>query len=126
MAEAAKHSVGRSVEFATALARGVADFKADDLAYDGLTVTFGLSAWMRRCSVGFEEAWAGVTMLRSVVLEAGSLDRASEPVPLRAADPRTALVNMTVYLDGLVSRAARTTGSDRSEIIALAIDMLGA
>lgn len=112
------------MEFATELARGVADFRQDDLAHDGLTVTFGLSAWMRRCSVGFEEAWAGVTMLRAALLEVAGLDRATEPVPLRAGDPRTALINMTVYLDGLVSRAARLTGSGRLEIIAGAVDLL--
>jgi hypothetical protein len=125
MAEAAKQSVRRSVQFAAELAHGVADFKPDDLAYDALTVSFGLSAWMRRSSVGFEQAWEGVMMLRAALLEAGGLDRATEPVLLRAADARTALVNMTVYLDGLVSRGARRTGADRSEIIAQAVDMLG-
>jgi hypothetical protein len=125
MAEAAKQSVGRSVQFAAELAHGVADFKPDDLAHDALTVTFGLSAWMRRTAVGFEEAWEGMTMLRAALLEAGGLDRATEPVPLRAADAKTALVNMTVYLDGLVSRGVRRAGADRSEIIAQAVDMLG-
>jgi 4a-hydroxytetrahydrobiopterin dehydratase len=125
MAEAAKQSVGRSGEFAAELARGVADFKPDDLCHDALTVTFGLSAWMRRCSVGFEEAWAGVTILRAVLVEAGGLDQATEPVPLRAADAKTALVNMTVYLHGLVSRAAHTAGRGRHEMIADAVDLLG-
>jgi hypothetical protein len=124
MGEAAKQSAGGPVEFAAELAHGVADFKPDDLAHDALTVTFGLSAWMRRCSVGFEEAWAGVTMLRAALLKVGGLDRATEPVPLRAGDARTALVNMTVYLDGLVSRAAHTAGSGRSEVIAGAVDLL--
>jgi hypothetical protein len=104
----------------------VADFKPDDLAHDALTVTFGLSTWMRRCSVGFEEAWEGVTMLRAALLEAGGLDRRTEPVPLRAADAKTAFVNMTVYLDGLASRAARAIGSDRLAILAHAVDLLGA
>jgi hypothetical protein len=113
------------VEFAAELARGVADFREADLAHDALTVTFGLSAWMRRCSVGFEEAWAGVALLRAALLEVAGLDRTTEPVPLRAGDARTALVNMTVYLDGLVSRAARLTGSKRLEVIAGAVDLLG-
>lgn len=124
MAEAAKQGAGRSVEFATVLARGVADFRQDDLAHDALTVRFGLSAWMRGCSVGFEEAWAGVTMLRTALLEAGGLDIATEPVPLRAADHKMALINMTVYLDGLVARAARSAGSGRSEIVADAVGLL--
>src|SRR5580658_2515024 len=37
MADAAKQSVGRSVQFAAELARGVGDFKPDDLAHDALT-----------------------------------------------------------------------------------------
>jgi hypothetical protein len=124
MAEAAKQSAGRSVEFATVLALGVADFRADDLAHDALTVRFALSAWMRTCSVGVEEAWAGVTLLRTALLEAGGLDRASEPVPLRAADHKMALINMTVYLDGLVARAACAADCGRCEIVAGAVQLL--
>jgi hypothetical protein len=123
VAEAAKQDKQGS-DFATALAHGVADFRADDLSHGALTLTFGLSAWMRRCSVGAEEAWAGVLMLRAALLEVAGLDRASEPVPLRASDAKTALVSTTIYLDGLLTRAAKATRQDRQAVMAQAVELL--
>lgn len=126
MAQALKHADGRSVDFARALAHGVADFAPEDLAHDALTLTFGLSAWMRRTSVGYEQAWAGVLLLRSALLEVGGLDRSSEPIPLRPSDPKTALVSMTVYLDGLVSRAACASGKSRWDVVCDAVERFAA
>ena len=126
VAQALKQTGGRSVDFATALAHGVADLAAEDLAHDALTLTFGLSAWMRRSSVGYEQAWAGVLLLRSALLAVGGLDRSSEPIPLRASDPKTALVSMTVYLDGLVSRAAGASGKGRWDVVCDAVERFAA
>lgn len=125
MAEAVGQRKLRSVQFATALAHGVADFEAEDLTHGALTLTFGLSAWMRRTAVGFEEAWAGVLLLRSALLEVGGLDRVSEPIPLRASDAKTALVSTTVYLDGLLQRASYATGRCRRDVAEDAVDCLG-
>ena len=124
MAETREREVRRSVQFATALAHGVADFEAEDLAHGALTLSFGLSAWMRRTSVGIDEAWTGVHMLRGALLEVAGLDRRSEPVPLRAGDTKTSLVSMTVYLDGLLERAASATQKGRWAVAADAIDLL--
>jgi hypothetical protein len=122
--EATKREVGRSVQFATALAHGVADFEPEDLAHGALTLTIGLSAWMRRTSVGVEEAWAGVLMLRGALVEVAGLDRGSEPFPLRTDDSKTALVSMTVYLDGLLERAAQAAQKGRWAVAADAIDLI--
>lgn len=124
MPEAVEVETGRSLQFATALAHGVADFRADDLAHGALTLTFGLSAWMRRTSVGLEEAWAGVLLLRDALLEVAGLDRTTEPIPLRANDARTALVSMTVYLDGLLERAAHVSRKGRRVVAADAVRLL--
>jgi len=124
MAEAARQDEDRAMQFATALAHGVGDFDPADLEHDALTLTFGLSAWMRRCAVGFDEAWEGVLMLREALLEVAGLDRTTEPVPLRASDPRTALVSTTVYLDGLVARAVRLSGKTRATVVSDAVDLL--
>ncbi|MGC9962865.1 MAG: hypothetical protein ABSE47_13315 [Acidimicrobiales bacterium] len=113
------------MQFSTALAHGVADFEAEDLAHGALTLTFGLSAWMRRTSVGIEEAWAGVLLVRDALLEVGGLDRRTEPVPLRASDPRTALISATVYLDGLLARAAHALGDERRSVAAAAVAHIG-
>jgi hypothetical protein len=124
--EAVKHERVRAAEFAAELGLGVADLQPEDLGYDALTLTWGLSAWMRRCSVGIDEAWDGVAMLRSALLEASGLDRASEPVPLRAGEPSVALVNVAAYLDALVERAARQTGKERRAVVSEAVALLQA
>ncbi len=124
LAPVATRDKGRSVQFATALAHGVADFRPEDLAHGALTLSFGLSAWMRRASVGIEEAWAGVLLLRAALLQEAGLDRATEPVPLRTSDDRTAFVSTTVYLDGLLGRAAGALGKTRKDVTADVINRL--
>lgn len=124
LAPLAARDSGRSVQFATALAHGVADFRPEDLAYGALTLSFGLSAWMRRASVGIDEAWAGVLLLRTTLLQVAGLDRSSEPVPLRTTDDRTAFVSTTVYLDGLLGRAACALGKTRKDVTADVVSRL--
>jgi hypothetical protein len=125
VAQAAEQKRGRSRQFSTALLHGVADFEAEDLAHGALTLTFGLSAWMRLTSVGIEEAWAGVLLVRDALLEVGGLDRCTEPIPLRASDARTALISATVYLDGLLARATHALDDERRSVAAAAVAHIG-
>lgn len=124
LAQLATRENGRSVQFATALAHGVSDFRPEDLAHGALTLSFGLSAWMRRTSVGIDEAWTGVLLLRTALLQVAGFDRASEPIPLRTTDDRTAFVSTTVYLDGLLGRAAHALGKSRKAVTAEVISQL--
>jgi len=116
----------RAVQFAKALAHGVAELGTEDPTHDAIELTSGLSAWMGRTSVGLEEAWAGVLMLRLALLEVAGLDLESEPTPLRPGDPKIALVGMTVYLDGLLERAARATAKGRWAVAGDAVGRLSA
>lgn len=126
MVEAGTPCTRRAVQFATALAHGVADFEPEDLTSDALRLTFDLSAWMRRTSVGAEEAWSGVLLLRNALLEVAGLECTSEPVPLRALDTKMALASMTVYLDGLLERAARATHKGRWAVAGDAVGLFPA
>jgi hypothetical protein len=124
MVEVAEHSSYRAVEFAEEVANGVAGLTPYDVSEDSLTLTFGLSAWMRRCSVGRDEACAGLSMLRDALLAVSGLDRRTEPVPLRTADAKTTLVIMTTYVEGLVSRAAASAGVSREAVVDQAVAYL--
>jgi len=89
-----------------------------------LSLPFGLSAWMMRYGVGVSDTVDAVLGLRSALLEVSGLDSSSEPVPLRVADPVTFVLNLAVYLDGLVSRAARALGVTRGEAADAALGLL--
>ena len=55
---------------------------------------------------------------------AAGLDAGSEPVPLRVADPVLFVLNLAVYLDGLVERAARALGVSRGDAADAAVELL--
>ncbi len=126
MLESCVPDTRRALQFAKALAHGVAELSPEDPTHGAIELTSGLSAWMGRTSVGLEEAWAGVLMLRRALLEVAGLDFESEPTPLRPLDPNIALVGMTVYLDGLLERAARATAKGRWAVAGDAVELLSA
>jgi hypothetical protein len=57
-------------------------------------------------------------------MEVSGLHRGSEPRPLVPADRKVALLNLTIYLDGLVTRAARAAGTGRPEVLRAATSYL--
>ena len=78
-----------------------------------LSLPFGLSASMKRHGLGLEETIHAVLSIRSALLWASGLDATSEPVPLRVSDQVMFVLNLAVYLDGLLGRAARVLGVSR-------------
>jgi hypothetical protein len=123
-ADGLEEARGRAMDFAAELGRGITDLQPEDLRHDALTLVWGLSAWMRRCAAGLDEAWDGVALLRAALLDAGGLDPVTEPVPLRMGDPATALVNVAVYLSALAERAARCRRTDPGSIVQEAVGRL--
>jgi len=116
--------VGSGAERADAvpeLARGLAALEPDDLAEGSLLLPLGLSLWLRRAGAGLEEAPALLLGVRRAVLAASALDRSTEPVPLLAGEPRTVVLHLAVYLDGLITRAAASIGATRDEIVGRAL-----
>jgi len=76
-----------------------------------LSLSFGLSAWMKRFGLGLDETVSTILNLRTALLTVSGLDTASEPVPLRVADRVMFVLNLAVYLDGLLAARLGPSGS---------------
>jgi hypothetical protein len=87
-----------------------------------LSIPLGLSAWIVRASVDLPDAYDALLRLRRAVLEASGLDRATEPIPLRLPDPKSALCSLGSYLYELVGRAARHARISPVELAERTID----
>lgn len=110
--------------FVAEAARGLAMLTPEDLEGGILTLPFGLSAWMKRGGVDMAGAVEGLLVLRSALLAASGLEAGCEPVPMLARDGRTALINLAVYLDGLMRRAARFARATRRDMAETAVAYL--
>jgi hypothetical protein len=105
-------------------ALGVADMLPEDLEAGNLTIPFCVSIWIRRSDIDLSGACEALLQLRSALVEVSGLDRRSEPVPLLAGDRRNAILGLAVYLDGLVERGARQSGTTRQDLARGALDLL--
>ncbi|HVC71768.1 MAG TPA: hypothetical protein VNC61_16050 [Acidimicrobiales bacterium] len=105
-------------------ALGVAQMMPEDLEPGNLTIPFGVSVWIRRSDIGLADACDAMLELRTAFLAVSGLDQRSEPVPLLGGDRRTAVLNLAVYLDGLVNRGARCAGTSRMELAQAALELL--
>jgi len=112
------------VEFAREVARFVARLSEDGPLGVSLSLPFGLSASMKRHGMGLDETVGTVLDLRTALLALPGLDAVSEPVPLRVPDRVMFVLNLAVYLDGLLSRAARVLGVSRGEAADAAVELL--
>jgi hypothetical protein len=65
-----------------------------------------------------------VLTIRAALLSVAGLDAASEPVPLRVPDRVMFVLNLVVYLDGLLGRSARVLGVSRGEAADVASELL--
>jgi len=83
---------------------------------DDQVIPFGLTATMARHGAGAEDVIEAILALRSAVIAASGLDPTTEPVPLVVGDPKVAVVNLAVYLRGLLDRAATAASTDRATV----------
>jgi hypothetical protein len=112
------------IEFASDVVGCIVRLSREGPAAGSLSVPFGLTAWMVRNGAGVEDAIDTVLRLRAAVLAVAGLDAATEPVPLRVADSVMFVLNLAVYLDGLVGRAARALGVSPGEAADAALELL--
>jgi hypothetical protein len=89
-----------------------------------LSLPFGLSAAMKRHGLGLEDTISAVLSLRAALLSVSDLDAATEPVPLRVPDPVLFVLNLAVYLDGLLGRSSRALGLSRGEVANVTVEHL--
>jgi phosphatidylserine synthase len=74
--------------------------------------------------MGLDDTIGAVLAIREALLRVPGLDAASEPVPLRLPDQVMLVLNLAVYLDGLLGRVARLLGVSRGEAADAAVGML--
>lgn len=94
------------IDFANEILHCIAHLCAGGPHEGSLGLCFGLSAWMKRYGVGLDETIDAMLRLRSALVSVSGIDATSEPVPLRVSDRSVFVLNLAVYLDGLLGRAA--------------------
>lgn len=112
------------VDFASDVVRCIVCLSEEGPAAGSLSLPFGLTAWMKRYGLGVGDTIDAVLNLRAALLSAAGLDARSEPVPLRVADPVMFVLNLAVYLEGLLGRAARALGVSQGEAADAAVELL--
>jgi hypothetical protein len=112
------------IDFVSDIVGCIVRLAEDGPAAGELSLPFGLNAWMKRHGVGLSDTIDAVMSLRRALLTTAGLDTRSEPVPLRVADPVLFVLNLAVYLDGLVERAARALGVSRGDAADAAVELL--
>ena len=112
------------IDFASEVLHCVARLSGGGQVAASLSLSFGLSAWMKRFGLGLDETVDTILSLRTALLSVSGLDTASEPVPLRVADRVIFVLNLAVYLDGLLGRAARALGVSPGEAADAAVELL--
>jgi hypothetical protein len=122
--ETAHEQAEASRQFARQAGLGLAGLSPDDLAAGNLTMVFALSAWLRTCDVDPVPACSGLLGLRQALLHTSGLEAASEPIPLLAGSPRNALLALSVYIHGLISRSVARAGKPAQTIVQEALELL--
>ena len=112
------------IDFASEVLHCVARLSGGGQVAASLSLSFGLSAWMKRFGLGLDETVDTILSLRTALLSVSGLDTASEPVPLRVADRVILVLNLAVYLEGLLGRAARALGVSPGEAADAAMELL--
>jgi len=112
------------VDFASEVLHCIACLCGEGRAEGSLSLSFGLSAWMKQYCVGVDETVNAILSLRTALLSVSGLDAASEPVPLRVQDHVVFVLNLAVYLEGLLGRAAGTLGATPGETADAAVELL--
>lgn len=116
-------AVGRFVRMIAALS--LAEVAGDEPADGDLTIPLTVSRWMRIAGVDVDGAIDTLLLLRDTLVDVSGLDRRSEPVPLLAGSPSTALLGLVVYVDALLGRAARRVGASRVALADRALRSMG-
>jgi len=111
-------------DFAREVLQCIARLPGEGQVTASLSLCFGLSAWMKRFGLGLDETVNTILNLRTALLSVSGLDAASEPVPLRVQDHVVFVLNLAVYLEGLLGRAAGTLGATPGETADAAVELL--
>ena len=73
-----------------------------------LSLELGLSVWMKRHNVAYDDCRAAMLAIRTALLEVAGMDAATEPVPLYGRSPEIDVATFAGYLAELFIRASET------------------
>jgi hypothetical protein len=71
-----------------------------------LSLELGLSVWMKRNGIAYDDCRAAMLAIRASLLEIAGMDAATEPVPLYGLSPEVDVANFARYLAELFIRAS--------------------
>ena len=103
-------------DFGPALLRGLGELGTIDRARNDLSLELGVSLWLRRSGRSLEEARGTLLEIRDLLLDAGGLDAATEPVPLTGRSARQDVLTLVAYLTDLLGRAASSARCGRAQL----------
>jgi hypothetical protein len=109
---------------AQGIAQGLDEVGGPWIGSGDLTSLMSISAWMSRAGTDLGDSLEAMLALRSAVIRAAGFDRTSEPVPLVPADDRVAVVNVALYLEGLLWRACEAGGCNATVIASRALGLI--
>jgi hypothetical protein len=71
-----------------------------------LSLELGISVWMRRNDVAYDDCRAAMLAIRASLLEIAGMDAETEPIPLYGRSPEVDMANFAAYLTDLFQRAS--------------------
>jgi hypothetical protein len=82
-----------------------------------LTLELGLSIWMKRNDIAYDDCRAAMLAIRASLLEVAGMDAQTEPIPLHGHSPEVDVANFASYLAELFIRASAAIECDLPQIV---------
>jgi hypothetical protein len=82
-----------------------------------LSLELGLSVWMRRHDIAFDDCRAAMLAIRASLLEVAGMDAETEPIPLYGHSPEVDVANFAVYLADLFIRASEVVDCEVPQVV---------
>jgi hypothetical protein len=82
-----------------------------------LSLELGLSVWMTRNDIAYDDCRAAMLAIRASLLEVAGMDAATEPVPLYGHSPEVDVANFAGYLADLFIRASEAVECEVPQVI---------
>ena len=82
-----------------------------------LTLELGLSIWMQRNDIAYDDCRAAMLAIRASLLEVAGMDAKSEPIPLHGRSREVDVANFAAYLAELFIRASAAVECDLPHIV---------
>jgi hypothetical protein len=100
----------RRPRFTTTASAGLAQKKE-------LSLELGLSVWMQRNEIAYDDCRAAMLAIRASLLEIAGMDAETEPIPLYGHSPEVDVANFAAYLADLFFRASEAVECEVPHVI---------